>query len=59
MSDDEPRDKRVSLRLPASLYARLQAAARADRRPASMCALLAIERWLDDFEREQAARRKP
>lgn len=59
MSDDEPRDKRVSLRLSASLYERLRLAAKADRRPIAMCAIIAIERWLDDFEREQAARRKP
>lgn len=50
--------KRVPLRLPAALHDRLRKAAAIDRRSMNDFMIIALERALDTFEAEQAARKK-
>lgn len=52
----EKRTHRLSMRLPESLHKRLRTASETDRRTMADFAIIAIERALDEFEAEQAAR---
>lgn len=53
---EEKRTDRVSMRLPESLAARLERAAIIDRRTKADTTIIALERYLDDFEAANAAR---
>jgi len=51
---DEKRTERFSMRLPASVHARLREAANADHRTMADVALIAIERYLDTLDKRAA-----
>jgi len=53
----EKRTERFSMRLPASVHARLLGAANADHRSMADVALIAIEKYLDGLESAQARKR--
>lgn len=53
----EKRDIRFSLRIPASLHARLRKAADADRRTMADFTLIALERAVEEFEAALAAKK--
>jgi predicted DNA-binding protein len=54
---DEKRTERFSMRLPASVHARLLNAANADHRSMADVALIAIEKYLDSLENPHARKR--
>jgi predicted HicB family RNase H-like nuclease len=54
---DEKRSERFSMRLPASIHARLLKAANDDHRSMADVALLAIEVYLDRLEKRAAKKR--
>jgi uncharacterized protein (DUF1778 family) len=53
----EKRDIRFSLRIPASLHARLRKAAEADRRTMADFTLIALEHAVEGFEAALAAKK--
>ena len=53
----EKRTERFSMRLPASVHARLLGVANADHRSMADVALIAIEKYLDALESPQAKKR--
>ena len=54
---EEKRTERFSMRLPASVHARLLKAANADHRSMADVALIAIEIYLDSLDKRAAKKR--